>query len=58
MSTSHSFASYAILQQLEQKAGGIYTPAHLKEVERRLHVIEVEAVISSKRVNNSYFSRI
>jgi hypothetical protein len=51
---SLSFAQYAIVQQLNDKADDTQTPAYQKEIESRLHVIQVEAVISIERVNDSY----
>ena len=54
---SKSFAKYAIVQHLDHKAEDTQTPANQKKIEGRLHVIQVEAVISIKRVNNSYLPR-
>jgi hypothetical protein len=48
------FTSNAIAQHLDHKAKDTYTQTHRKEREGRLHVIQVETVISIKRVNDSY----
>jgi hypothetical protein len=49
-----SFAQYAIVKQIDDKADGTQTPATQKEIEGRLHVIQVEAVMSIKRLNDSH----
>jgi hypothetical protein len=52
------FGLITIIQQLYQKAERTKTQAQQKELERWLHVIQVEAVVSIKWVNDNHLPRI